>query len=178
VASVDKANVLDTSRLWRSVVTEMAPSFPDVEMEHVLVDSMTMHLIREPARFDVIVTENMFGDILTDEASVLAGSIGMLPSASIGAPRSMDDSRRRGVYEPIHGSAPTIAGKGLANPVGTILSLAMLFRISLLREEIASAIESAVTTVINSGKRTPDIADADSTVVSTGELGTAIAQAI
>jgi 3-isopropylmalate dehydrogenase len=178
LASVDKANVLDTSRLWRSVVSEMAPSFPDVKLEHVLVDSMTMHLIREPARFDVVVTENMFGDILTDEASVLAGSIGMLPSASIGAPRSAGDSRRRGVYEPIHGSAPTIAGKGLANPVGTILSLAMLFRISLQRDDVATAIESAVSTVINSGKRTPDIADADSTVISTGELGSAIAQAI
>jgi 3-isopropylmalate dehydrogenase len=178
VASVDKANVLDTSRLWRSVVTEMAPRFPDVELEHELDDSMAMHLIREPARFDVIVTENMFGDILTDEASVLAGSIGLLPSASIGAPRSAVDVRRRGVYEPIHGSAPTIAGKGLANPVGTILSLAMLFRISLLRDDIAAAIESAVTTVINSGRRTPDIADTDSTIVATGELGSAIARAI
>jgi 3-isopropylmalate dehydrogenase len=175
LASVDKANVLDTSRLWRSVVSEMAPSFPEVELQHVLVDSMTMHLIREPARFDVIVTENMFGDILTDEASVLAGSIGLLPSASIGAARIDGGARRRGVYEPIHGSAPTIAGKGLANPVGTILSLAMLFRISLLRDDIAAAIENAVARVIDSGRRTPDIADAGSEILTTSNMGEAVA---
>ncbi len=178
VASVDKANVLDTSRLWRSVVSEMAPAFADVELEHVLVDSMTMHLIREPARFDVIVTENMFGDILTDEASVLAGSIGLLPSASIGAARSDGDARRRGVYEPIHGSAPTIAGKGVANPVGTILSLAMLFRISLQRDDVATAIEAAVARVIDSGRRTPDIADAGSEVLTTSGFGEAVAAEI
>jgi len=178
VASVDKANVLDTSRLWRSVVSEMVPAFPDVELEHVLVDSMTMHLIREPARFDVIVTENMFGDILTDEASVLAGSIGLLPSASIGAAWSDGDARRRGVYEPIHGSAPTIAGKGVANPVGTILSLAMLFRISLQRDDVATAIEAAVARVIDSGRRTPDIADAGSEVLTTSGFSEAVAAEI
>ncbi len=178
LASVDKANVLDTSRLWRSVASEMAPAFPDVELEHVLVDSMTMHLIREPARFDVVVTENMFGDILTDEASVLAGSIGLLPSASIGAAQSNGEGRRRGVYEPIHGSAPTIAGKGLANPVGTILSLAMLFRLSVLRDDIAAAIEAAVAQVIDSGRRTPDIADAGSEILTTSGVGEAIAAAI
>ena len=156
----------------------MAPAFPDVELEHVLVDSMTMHLIREPARFDVIVTENMFGDILTDEASVLAGSIGLLPSASIGAARSDGDARRRGVYEPIHGSAPTIAGKGVANPVGTILSLAMLFRISLKRDDVATAIEASVARVIDSGRRTPDIADADSEVLTTSGFGRAVAAEI
>jgi 3-isopropylmalate dehydrogenase len=178
VASVDKANVLDTSRLWRSVVTAMAADFPHVELEHVLVDSMTMHLIREPARFDVVVTENMFGDILTDEASVLSGSIGLLPSASIGASRSSSDFRRRGVYEPIHGSAPTIAGKGLANPTGTILSLAMLLRISLGLEEPASVIEDAVADAIGAGVRTADIAGSGTTAVSTAELAAAIAERV
>ena len=171
LASVDKANVLDTSRLWRSVVTAMAAEYGDVELEHVLVDSMTMHLIQSPARFDVVVTENMFGDILTDEASVLAGSIGLLPSASIGKARGSDDLRRRGVYEPIHGSAPSIAGKGLANPVGTILSLAMLFRISLGKNDVGQAIEDAVSTVLDQNVRTPDVADDNSTRVSTRNLG-------
>jgi 3-isopropylmalate dehydrogenase len=178
VVSVDKANVLDTSRLWRSTIDALATEFPDVALEHVLVDSMTMHLIREPSRFDVVVTENMFGDILTDEASVLAGSIGLLPSASIGSQRGNGDSRRRGVYEPIHGSAPNIAGKGLANPVGTILSLAMLFRYSLARPDAAEAIESAVTRVIEGGMRTQDIAEAGSRVLTTAEFGAAVAATI
>lgn len=178
VASVDKANVLDTSRLWRSVVSAMATEFPKVELEHVLVDSMTMHLINSPARFDVIVTENMFGDILTDEASVLTGSIGLLPSASIGASRSAIDPRRRGVFEPIHGSAPTIAGKGLANPVGTIRSLAMLFHLSLGMVDVATAIERAVETTLGVGIRTPDVADDSSTVVSTTEFGSAVSEHI
>ena len=176
LTSVDKANVLDTSLLWRSVVSEMAPAYAGVDLEHVLIDSMTMHLIREPARFDVVVTENMFGDILTDEASVLASSIGLLPSASIGATRSPHDRRRRGVYEPIHGSAPALAGKGIANPVGTILSLAMLFRISLGLEEPAALIEGSVAAAIDAGIRTTDIAAAWIAPVSTAEFGAAVAR--
>ena len=178
LASVDKANVLDTSRLWRAVVTDLSSRFTDVETEHVLIDSMAMHLIREPARFDVVVTENMFGDILTDEASVLAGSIGLLPSASIGKTRAAQDLRRRGVYEPIHGSAPTIAGKGLANPAGTILSLALLFRLSLQLEEAARSIEGAVSRVVEAGKRTVDIADSSSQILTTADFGKAVAAAI
>lgn len=178
VVSVDKANVLDTSRLWRSVVSELAPGYGDVDLEHVLVDSMTIHLIREPARFDVVVTENMFGDILTDEASVLAGSIGLLPSASIGNTRSPNDTRRRGVYEPIHGSAPALAGKGLANPVGTIMSLAMLFRTSLGLEEPAASIERSIAAVIDAGIRTADVAAIGVAPVSTADFGVAVAEQI
>ncbi len=158
LASVDKMNVLATSRLWRQIVEEIAPEYPDVTLEHVLVDAMSMRLVRQPSRFDVIVMENMFGDILTDEASVLAGSIGLLPSASIGAPRSATDPRRRGVYEPIHGSAPAMTGQQRANPVGTILSLAMLLRTSLGMTEAGDAVESAVNATIGAGVRTPDIA--------------------
>ena len=158
LASVDKMNVLATSRLWREIVEEIAPDYPDVTLEHVLVDAMSMRLVRQPSRFDVIVMENMFGDILTDEASVLAGSIGLLPSASIGAPRSATDSRRRGVYEPIHGSAPAMTGQQRANPVGTILSLAMLLRTSLGMTEAGDAVEQAVNETIAAGVRTPDIA--------------------
>ena len=174
LASVDKSNVLATSRLWHAIVEEIAPSYPDVSVEHVLVDAMSMRLIRQPSRFDVVVMENMFGDILTDEASVLAGSIGLLPSASIGAPRGSGDSRRRGVYEPIHGSAPAMTGQNRANPTGTILSLAMLLRTSLGLSEAADAVENAVQTTIAAGIRTPDIAGSLQPV-TTDEFGGEVA---
>ena len=165
VTSVDKANVLETSRLWRQVVEEVAAEFPNVELEHQLVDSAAMRLIQSPASLDVIVTGNMFGDILTDEASVLAGSLGMLPSASLGA-------GTLGVYEPIHGSAPDIAGKGIANPIGTILSVAMLLRNSLGLEEEARAVEQAVAQALREGARTADLGGENP--LSTGEMGAAI----
>src|SRR5271163_3238220 len=150
LTSIDKANVLETSRLWRTVVDRIMPAeFPDVSFEHMLVDSAAMHLLKRPRDFDVIVTENMFGDILTDEASMLAGSLGLLPSASLG-------DGTRGVYEPIHGSAPDIAGRGIANPIGTIMSVAMLLRHSLGLNAEAEAIEAAVTAAIEDGARTPD----------------------
>lgn len=155
VTSVDKANVLDSSRLWRSLATEIGAANTDIELEHMLVDAMTMKLIQQPSAYDVIVTENMFGDILTDEASVLGGSIGLLPSASLGAPG--EDGRRIGLYEPIHGSAPDIAGKGIANPAGMILSTAMMLRMSLHQEEAAAAIEAAVDTVVNDNVLTGDL---------------------
>jgi 3-isopropylmalate dehydrogenase len=150
VTSVDKANVLESSRLWRQITTKIGKENADIELEHMLVDTASMKLITGPAFFDVIVTENMFGDILTDEASVLAGSMGMLPSASLGASGP-------GLYEPIHGSAPDIAGKGIANPVGTILSSAMLLRYSLKLETEAATIEKAVDEVITAGARTADL---------------------
>ncbi len=150
VSSVDKANVLESSRLWRQIATQAGKENPDVELEHVLVDTASMRLITAPASFDVIVTENMFGDILTDEASVLAGSMGMLPSASL-------SESTVGLYEPIHGSAPDIAGKGIANPIGTILSSAMMLRHSFNLEAEAAAIEKAVDFVITDGCRTVDI---------------------
>jgi 3-isopropylmalate dehydrogenase len=174
VASVDKANVLESSRLWHTIATRMANDYPDVTLEHVLVDAMAMHLIRQPARFDVVVTENMFGDILTDEASVLAGSIGLLPSASLGAPRNERGGRRRGLYEPIHGSAPDIAGQGKANPVGTVLSVAMMLRTSLGMDDAAVAIEQAVASAINDGVRTGDLGGH----ASTSEVGAAIVERI
>jgi 3-isopropylmalate dehydrogenase len=167
LTSIDKSNVLDTSRLWREVVTRvMKAEFPDVAVEHILVDAAAMHLIRRPADFDVIVTENMFGDILTDEASMLAGSLGLSPSASLG-------DGKRGLYEPIHGSAPDIAGKGIANPVGTILSAALLLRHSLGLEAEARAIEKAVAEALQSGLRTADIA-AGGSAVDTAAAGAAI----
>jgi 3-isopropylmalate dehydrogenase len=157
ITSVDKANVMSTSRLWREVATEIAREFPDVAFENVLVDAMAMHLIRRPRDFDVIVTENLFGDILTDEASMLAGSMGMLPSASLaGAPEP--GTRCRGLYEPIHGSAPDIAGQDKANPLAAILSAAMLLRYSLAAPAAADEIERAVGAVLDAGHRTADLA--------------------
>ncbi|MEX1173036.1 MAG: 3-isopropylmalate dehydrogenase [Chloroflexota bacterium] len=158
LTSVDKANVLATSRLWRTVVEDLRAEFPDVEVSHQLVDSCAMLLVKQPARFDVLVTENLFGDILSDEASVLAGSLGLLPSASLGERRTAHGTF--GLYEPIHGSAPDIAGKDLANPIGTILSAAMLMRWSLGRDDVATAIEAAVTAALDRGWRTADLADA------------------
>ena len=168
IASVDKANVLETSRLWRAVVERVLRSeFPEVQFEHVLVDAAAMHLIRKPASFDVILTENMFGDILTDEASMIAGSLGLLPSASLG-------DGPVGLYEPIHGSAPDIAGRGIANPYGTILSAAMLLRHSLGLEREAAAVEQAVEDAVNAGVRTADIALAGKTPIGSREAGTAV----
>ncbi|RIK75715.1 MAG: 3-isopropylmalate dehydrogenase [Planctomycetota bacterium] len=168
VTSVDKANVLETSRLWRAVAGELfAREFSELQLEHMLVDAAAMHLLSRPRDFDVLVTENMFGDILTDEASMLAGSMGMLPSASL-------DDRARGLYEPIHGSAPDIAGRGIANPCGTILSVAMLLRHTLGLEAEAARIEHAVHEVLDSGLRTRDIATAGGREASTVQMGDAV----
>lgn len=168
LVSIDKANVLETSRLWREVTTRvMRTEFQDVALEHMLVDSAAMHLIRRPRDLDVLVTENMFGDILTDEASMLAGSLGLLPSASLG-------EGTRGLYEPIHGSAPDIAGRGIANPCGTILSVALLLRHSLGLEVEAAAVEEAVSEAIEHGARTPDIASTRERPLSTSAVGDAV----
>ncbi|MCC5869541.1 MAG: 3-isopropylmalate dehydrogenase [Gammaproteobacteria bacterium] len=167
IVSVDKANVLETSRLWRQVTTRiMAGEYPDLELEHMLVDAAAMHLLSRPASFDVILTENMFGDILTDEASMLAGSLGLLPSASLGV-------AGRGLYEPIHGSAPDIAGRGIANPCATILSAALLLRHSLDCEAAAGQIEQAVFRTLDDGLRTADLAGGAASA-STQEFGDAV----
>jgi 3-isopropylmalate dehydrogenase len=169
LTSVDKANVLETSRLWRRVATHVvAEEYPDVMLEHMLVDTCAMKLVQQPRAFDVVVTENMFGDILTDEAAVLAGSIGLLPSASLGA--DGEAGRRRGMYEPIHGSAPDIAGMQLANPLGAILSCAMLLRHSLGLEAEALAVEYAVERAIDTGALTPDLTVPGGRVVQTAEV--------
>jgi 3-isopropylmalate dehydrogenase len=163
VTSVDKANVLETSRLWRQVATQVAQEYSDVTLDHQLVDAAAMRLISHPAQIDVLVTENMFGDILTDEASVLSGSLGMLPSASLG-------SDRHGLYEPIHGSAPDIAGRGVANPIGAILSVAMLLRHSLQWVEEAERVEAAVQDTLGAGLLTPDLGG----TTTTEEVGAAV----
>ena len=170
VTQVDKANILATSRLWREVTREIAAEFPDVKVEDVLVDAMAMHLLRRPRDFDVVVTENMFGDILTDEASMLAGSMGLLPSASLG-------EGRKGLYEPIHGSAPDIAGKGIANPYATILSVAMMLRHSFGLETEARAVEAAVSAAVDRGVLTADIA-AKGAAVDTRKTGQAVVDAL
>ena len=171
VCSVDKANVLETSQLWREVVTTEARAFPDVELSHMYVDNCAMQLVRNPKQFDVIVTGNMFGDILSDEASMLTGSIGMLPSAAL-------DERGKGLYEPIHGTAPDIAGKGVANPLATILSAALMLRYSLGQPEAAKRIEAAVTRVLKSGLRTADIHTPGTRKVGTQEMGDAVVKAL
>ena len=175
LTSVDKANILETSRLWRSVTSHiMRDEFPDVAVEHLLVDACAMHLLRRPADFDVIVTENMFGDILTDEASMLAGSMGMLPSASLGADAGTSAGTRLGLYEPIHGSAPDIAGRGIANPLGTILSVALLLRHSLGLEAEARAVETAVARTLADGIVTGDIAAPGTATATTRQVGQAV----
>lgn len=167
VCSVDKANVLETSRFWREICLDVAMNYPDVELSHMLVDNCAMQLVRDPSQFDVIVTENLFGDILSDEASMLTGSLGMLPSAS------MSDTTF-GLYEPIHGSAPTIAGKNIANPLATILSVAMLLKHSLALDDAANSIEKAVISTLEAGFRTADIASVSDTVVGTIEMADAV----
>jgi 3-isopropylmalate dehydrogenase len=171
LCSVDKANVLDTSILWREVVGSVARDYADVELSHMYVDNAAMQLVRNPKQFDVIVTGNMFGDILSDEASMLAGSIGMLPSASL-------DANNKGLYEPIHGSAPDIAGQDKANPLATILSLAMMFRYTFGRADVSDHIEAAVRKVLAQGKRTGDIALAGEQITGTREMGDAVVAAL
>lgn len=169
--SVDKANVLEVTELWKEVITEMAAEYPEVEVSHMYVDNAAMQLVRAPKQFDVIVTGNLFGDILSDQAAMLTGSIGMLPSASL-------DQSRKGLYEPCHGSAPDIAGQGIANPLATILSLSMLLRYSLERADVAEAIEKAVEQVLEGGLRTVDIFTDGCRKVSTAEMGDAVVAAL
>jgi 3-isopropylmalate dehydrogenase len=171
VTSVDKANVLETSRLWREVVSEVAGEYPDVELDHLLVDNAAMQLVAGPARFDVILTENMFGDILSDEAAMLTGSLGMLPSASLGG-------EGPGLFEPVHGSAPDIAGRGIANPLATILSAAMMLRHGLDRPADADRLEAAVSAALDRGLRTPDLAGSGGVAVDTEEMAAAVIEEI
>jgi 3-isopropylmalate dehydrogenase len=171
VTSVDKNNVLETSQLWKDVMVEIGQQYPDVALDHMLVDNAAMQLVKAPKKFDVLVTGNMFGDILSDEASMLTGSIGMLPSASL-------NSKGQGLYEPSHGSAPDIAGKGIANPLATILSAAMMLRFSLNQEAAAQRIEAAVQKVLQQGLRTADIYSEGTTKVSTVEMGDAVVKAL
>ncbi len=171
LCSVDKANVLEVTALWREVVNRVAADYPEVELSHMYVDNAAMQLVRAPKQFDVIVTGNMFGDILSDCAAMLTGSIGMLPSASLNA-------EAQGMYEPIHGSAPDIAGKGIANPLATIISVAMMLRYSLQAPEAADAIEAAIERVLDQGLRTADIASAEESTVSTQEMGDAVVKAL
>ncbi len=171
LCSVDKANVLEVSELWREVLTALAAEFPDVTLSHLYVDNAAMQLVRAPKQFDVIVTGNLFGDILSDQAAMLTGSIGMLPSASL-------DAHGKGMYEPIHGSAPDIAGRGTANPLATILSVAMLLRHSLGEEEAAARVERAVGAALDQGLRTPDIAAPGTRAAGTREMGAAVAAAL
>ena len=171
VCSVDKMNVLETTQLWRDVMIELAPEYPDVELTHMLVDNAAMQLVKAPKQFDVIVTGNMFGDILSDEASMLTGSIGMLPSASL-------DANNKGLYEPSHGSAPDIAGKGVANPLATILSAAMMLRYTFNQEEAAQRVEGAVKKVLAQGFRTGDIYEPGTKKVGTKEMGDAVLAAL
>ena len=171
LCSVDKANVLEVTVLWREIMNDLRREYPDVELSHMYVDNAAMQLVRAPKQFDVIVTGNMFGDILSDEAAMLTGSIGMLPSASL-------NSEKQGMYEPCHGSAPDIAGQGIANPLATILSAAMMLRYSLNEEKAAEAIEAAVSKVLDQGLRTADIMSEGAKKVSTREMGEAVLAAL